>query len=47
MSFCKCFFSFGYGVSIFVGSMEVSLMEYTKVAAYLIDENTRKFGINA
>lgn len=35
-----CGVSFGYGVSIFVGSMEVSLMEYTKVAAYLIDENT-------
>jgi len=35
-----CGVSFGYGVSIFVGSMEVSLMEYTKVAATLIDENT-------
>lgn len=35
-----CGVSFGYGVSIFVGSMEVSLMEYTKVAATLIDEST-------
>lgn len=35
-----CGVSFGYGVSIFVGSMEVSLMEYTKVAASLIDEST-------
>lgn len=35
-----CGVSFGYGVSIFVGSMEVSLMDYTKVAATLIDENT-------
>lgn len=35
-----CGVSFGYGVSIFVGSMEVSLMEYTRVAATLIDENT-------
>lgn len=34
-----CGVSFGYGVSIFVGSMEVSLMDYTKVAASLIDEN--------
>lgn len=35
-----CGVSFGYGVSIFIGSMEVSLMEYTKIAASLIDENT-------
>lgn len=35
-----CGVSFGYGVSIFVGSMEVSLMSYTKQAAMLIDENT-------
>ncbi len=35
-----CGVSFGYGVSIFVGSMEVSLMDYTKVAASLIDENS-------
>lgn len=34
-----CGVSFGYGVSIFVGSMEVSLMEYTKNAALLLDEN--------
>lgn len=36
-SFCGV--SFGYGVSIFVGSMEVSLMNYTQSAARLIDEN--------
>ncbi len=35
-----CGVSFGYGVSIFVGSMEVSLMNYTKEAAHLIDEST-------
>jgi aminobenzoyl-glutamate transport protein len=35
-----CGVSFGYGVSIFVGSMEVSLMDYTKTAALLIDEST-------
>ena len=34
-----CGVSFGYGVSIFVGSMEVSLIEYTKNAALLLDEN--------
>jgi aminobenzoyl-glutamate transport protein len=34
-----CGVSFGYGVSIFVGSMEVSLMDYTKVAARLIDDS--------
>lgn len=34
-----CGVAFGYGVSIFVGSMEVSLMDYTSVAATLIDEN--------
>ncbi len=32
--------SFGYGVSIFVGSMEVSLIPYTTTAARLIDETT-------
>ena len=32
-----CGVAFGYGVSIFVGSMEVSLMDYTKNAASLID----------
>lgn len=35
-----CGVSFGYGVSIFVGSMEVSLINYTKEAALLIDEST-------
>ena len=35
-----CGVAFGYGVSIFVGSMEVSLMDYTAIAAALIDENT-------
>ena len=34
-----CGVSFGYGVSIFVGSMEVSLINYTKMAAMLVDEN--------
>ncbi len=34
-----CGVAFSYGVSIFVGSMEVSLMNYTKAAALLIDEN--------
>ena len=33
-----CGVSFGYGVSVFVGSMEVSLIEYTKEAALLIDD---------
>ena len=32
--------SFGYGVSIFVGSMEVALMNYTSDAAMLIDDTT-------
>ncbi len=36
-SFCGV--AFGYGVSIFVGSSEVALMEYTKTSAQLIDEN--------
>lgn len=35
-----CGVAFGYGVSIFVGSMEVSLMDYTSVAAKLVDANT-------
>lgn len=35
-----CGVSFGYGVSIFVGSQEIALMEYTKNAAMLIDEST-------
>ncbi len=34
-----CGVSFGYGVSLFVGSTEVALMNYTKNAAMLIDEN--------
>lgn len=34
-----CGVSFGYGVSVFVGSMEVALIPYTKLAARLIDEN--------
>lgn len=33
-----CGVAFGYGVSVFVGSMEVSLMDYTLTAAKLIDE---------
>ncbi|MBR2828809.1 MAG: AbgT family transporter [Bacilli bacterium] len=35
-----CGVSFGYGVSIFVGSMEISLMDYTKQAALLVDKTT-------
>ena len=35
-----CGVSFGYGVSIFIGSMEVALMSYTKDAAILIDDTT-------
>ena len=34
-----CGVSFGYGVSMFVGSMEVALINYTKIAATLVDEN--------
>ena len=34
-----CGVSFGYGVSIFIGTMEVSLIEYTKGAARLIYES--------
>lgn len=33
-----CGVSFGYGVSIFIGSTEVNLMGYTKVAARLVDD---------
>ena len=33
-----CGVSFGYGVSLFVGSMEISLLGYTRSAARLIDE---------
>lgn len=35
-----CGVAFGYGVSLFVGSMEVALMDTTKQAASLIDTNT-------
>lgn len=35
-----CGVSFGYGVSIFIGSTEVALINYTKNAAMLIDEAT-------
>ena len=34
-----CGVAFGYGVTIFVGSMEIALMDYTKTAAWLIDDN--------
>ena len=34
-----CGVAFGYGVTLFVGSMEISLMDYTRNAAVLIDEN--------
>ena len=34
-----CGVSFGYGISIFVGSMEVNLIPYTTMAARLIDSN--------
>lgn len=33
-----CGVSFGYGISLFVGSMEMSLINYTRDAARLIDE---------
>ena len=35
-----CGVSFGYGVSVFVGSTEVSLMNYTRDSARLIDNTT-------
>lgn len=35
-----CGVSFGYGVSVFIGSTEIALMDYTKHAAALIDEST-------
>lgn len=35
-----CGVSFGYGVSLFVGTQEIALMNYTKTAAMLIDETT-------
>jgi len=34
-----CGVSFGYGVSIFVGSMDIALKDYTELASHLIDEN--------
>ncbi|MBQ3436204.1 MAG: AbgT family transporter [Bacilli bacterium] len=34
-----CAVAYGYGVSLFIGSMEVSLIPYTTSAAYLIDGN--------
>ena len=33
-----CGVAFGYGVTIFVGSMEVALMDFTKTAAWLVDD---------
>lgn len=35
-----CGVAFGYGVSVFVGSTEVALMNYTSIAASIIDSNT-------
>ena len=35
-----CGTAFGYGVSIFIGTMDVSLMNYTENAALLIDETS-------
>lgn len=35
-----CGVSFGYGVSVFVGSMELSLIDYTQTAARLVDETS-------
>lgn len=35
-----CGVSFGYGVSLFVGTQEIALMEYTKNSAMLINEST-------
>lgn len=35
-----CGVAFGAGVSIFVGSTEVALMDYTSIAASIIDSNT-------
>lgn len=35
-----CGVAFGTGVSIFVGSTEVALMDYTSIAASIIDSNT-------
>ena len=35
-----CGVAFGYGVSIFIGSTEISLMDYTRNAAMLVDQST-------
>ena len=35
-----CGVSFGYGASLFIGTQETALMNYTKQAAMLIDEST-------
>ena len=35
-----CGVSFGYGISLFIGTQEIALMDYTKNAAMLIDETT-------
>ena len=32
-----CGVAFGYGVTLFAGSMEINLLEYTQEAAYLVD----------
>ena len=34
-----CGVAFGYGVTLFAGSMEISLLNYTQQAAYLVDSN--------
>ena len=34
-----CGVAFGYGVTLFAGSMEINLLQYTQQAAYLIDSN--------
>ena len=34
-----CGVAFGYGVTLFAGSMEINLLEYTQKAAYLVDSN--------
>ena len=33
-----CGIAFGYGISIFVGSLDISLLDYTSAAAHLIDD---------
>lgn len=34
-----CGVAFGYGVTLFAGSMEINLLQYTQKAAYLVDSN--------